>query len=198
VAVRTGALADSRLVARKLGEGTRVICASRGYLRRYGRPRTPAELARHRCLRMTSAGRLGEWWMRHDGGLGPSRDWLALGVAGLAPGFVELETSLYYGEGGRSALRLATQRDLMLTQRMILQPQLELAAYGRDDPQKQIGAGLANLAAGLRLRYEWRREFAPYVGVRWVNHFGDTAELRRAAGEKTDEWQWLAGVRAWF
>jgi len=143
------------------------------------------------------------WWnlragVRHDGGLGPSRDWLALGVAGLAPGFVELETSLYYGEGGRSALRLATQRDLMLTQRMILQPQLELAAYGRDDPQKQIGAGLANLAAGLRLRYEWRREFAPYVGVRWVNHFGDTAELRRAAGEKTDEWQWLAGVRAWF
>jgi DNA-binding transcriptional LysR family regulator len=73
VAVRTGALADSTLVARKLGEGTRVICASRGYLRRHGRPRVPADLARHHCLRMTSAGRLGEWWMRHDGGLAPFR-----------------------------------------------------------------------------------------------------------------------------
>ena len=143
------------------------------------------------------------WWnlrtgVRHDGGPGPSRDWLALGVAGLAPGFIEMEASLYYGEGGRSALRLATQRDLLLTQRLVLQPGLELAAHGRDDPQKHLGAGLSDLKAGLRLRYEWHREFAPYVGVRWVGHFGDTADFRRAAGEKTDEWQWLAGIRAWF
>jgi DNA-binding transcriptional LysR family regulator len=73
IAVRTGALADSTLVTRKLGEGARIICASRGYLRRHGRPRSPADLARHRCLRMTAAGRLGEWWMRQDGGLVPFR-----------------------------------------------------------------------------------------------------------------------------
>ncbi|HEX6397372.1 MAG TPA: copper resistance protein B [Steroidobacteraceae bacterium] len=143
------------------------------------------------------------WWnlrtgVRHDGGPGPSRDWLAVGAAGLAPGFIEVEASLYYGEQGRSALRLATQRDLLLTQRLVLQPELELAAYGRDDAQKQLGAGLSDLKAGLRLRYEWRREFAPYLGARWVSHFGDTADFRRAAGEKIDEWQWLAGIRAWF
>lgn len=143
------------------------------------------------------------WWslragLRHDGGTGPARDWLAVGVAGLAPGFIEVETSVYYGEGGRSALRLATQRDLLLTQRLVLQPELELAAYGRDDPEKLIGAGLSDLKLGVRLRYEFRREVAPYLGVRWVSHFGDSADFRRAAGEDADEWQWLAGVRAWF
>jgi len=143
------------------------------------------------------------WWslrtgVRHDGGTGPAREWLALGVAGLAPGFLDVEASVYYGEGGRSALRLATHRDLLFTQRLVLRPELELSAYGRDDPQKQLGAGLSDLAAGLRIRYEWQREFAPYLGVRWVSHFGDTADIRRAAGEKTEEWQWLAGIRAWF
>jgi copper resistance protein B len=143
------------------------------------------------------------WWslrggVRHDGGIGPARDWLALGLAGLAPGFVEVEASVYYGEGGRSALRLTTQRDYLLTQRLVLQPELELAAYGRDDPQKLIGAGLSDLKLGLRLRYEIRREIAPYAGVRWVSHVGDSGDLRRAAGEPADEWLWLAGIRAWF
>ena len=143
------------------------------------------------------------WWsvhagVRHDDGTGPSRDWLAVGMAGMAPGFVEIEAAAYYGEGGRSAFRLTTQRDLLLTQRLVLQPELELAAYGRDDPEKLVGAGLSDLKLGLRVRYEWRREFAPYVGVRWVGHFGASADLRRAAGEDPDELLWLAGVRAWF
>jgi DNA-binding transcriptional LysR family regulator len=73
VAVRTGALPDSALITRKLGKGTRIICASRGYLRRHGKPRSPSDLARHHCLRMTAAGRLAEWWMRQDDGLLPFR-----------------------------------------------------------------------------------------------------------------------------
>ena len=73
-----------------------------------------------------------------------------------------------------------------------------IAAYGRDDPEKLIGAGLSDLKLGLRVRYEWRREIAPYLGVRWVSHFGDSADFRRAAGEDADEWLWLAGIRAWF
>jgi copper resistance protein B len=146
---------------------------------------------------------ISRWWnlrtgVRHDDGPGPARDWLGVGVAGLAPGFVEVETTVYYGEGGRTALRLATQRDLLLTQRLVLQPGLELAAYGSDDAQKLLGAGLSDLKLGLRIRYEWRREIAPYLGVRWVGHFGDTADLRRSAGEDSSDWQWLAGVRAWF
>jgi len=146
---------------------------------------------------------VGRWWsvragIRHDGGIGPARDWLGAGMAGLAPGFIEVEASAYYGEGGRGALRLTTQKDLWLTQRLVMQPEAELAAYTRDDAEKLIGAGLSDLELGLRVRYEWRREIAPYLGARWVSHFGDSADFRRAAGEDADEWLWLAGIRAWF
>lgn len=143
------------------------------------------------------------WWSlrlgaRHDGGVGPARDWAAFGIAGLAPGFFELEASVYLGDAGRTALRLTGQRDFLFTQRLVLQPEIELAAYGRDDPERLIGAGLADLKLGLRLRYEIRREFAPYIGVRWESHFGDSADFREAAGEDADELLWLAGIRAWF
>jgi copper resistance protein B len=143
------------------------------------------------------------WWstrlgVRHDAGAGPARDWVAAGIAGLAPGFIEVEGSLYLGAGGRSALRLTTVRDLLLTQRLVLQPELELEAYGESDPDRLTGAGLSNLTLGLRLRYELRREFAPFLGMRWVGRFGETQQLRRAAGEPGDEWLWLAGIRAWF
>jgi copper resistance protein B len=80
----------------------------------------------------------------------------------------------------------------------VLQPGIELQAYGRDDPDKLSGAGSSDLKLGLRLRYELRHEFAPYLGLRWVEQFGDSAAFRRAAGEDPGELQWLAGIRAWF
>ena len=143
------------------------------------------------------------WWstrlgLRQDLGEGSSRSWLAFGVAGLAPGFVELEAMAYVSDGGDTALRLSTEYDLLLTQRLVLQPQLELNAYGHDDPERLIGAGLSDLELGLRLRYEIRREFAPYVGVSWAKKFGETADMVRAAGEEVDEVSLVAGVRLWF
>lgn len=143
------------------------------------------------------------WWstrlgLRHDAGIGPSRDWAAFGVAGRAPGLFEVEASLYLGEGGRSALRLTTERDFLLTQRLVLQPELELEAFGEPDPEKLVGSGLSNLKLGLRIRYEFRREFAPFVGIRWVGRFGGTDQLRRNAGLSGDEFLALAGIRAWF
>ncbi len=143
------------------------------------------------------------WWntrlgLRHDAGIGPSRDWAALGVAGRAPGLYDVEASLYLGDAGRSALRLTTERDFLLTQRLVLQPELELEAYGKSDAEKLLGSGLSNIKLGLRLRYEIRREFAPFVGVRWVGRFGETDELRRNAGLSGDELLALAGIRAWF
>jgi copper resistance protein B len=143
------------------------------------------------------------WWsvrvgLRHDGGEGPAREWLGAGFAGLAPGFIETEATLYAGEDGRTAARLNFERDFLFTQRLVLQPKLEMSLYGRDDPEKLIGSGLSDLEFGLRLRYEVWREFAPYVGLQWVGHFGESADLRRAAGEDADEWSWVAGVRAWF
>jgi len=143
------------------------------------------------------------WWsvragLRHDAGEGPARDWAGVGFAGLAPGFIDTKATLYLGEDGRSALRMTFERDLLFTQRLVLQPKLELDAFGKDDPEKQIGSGLSSLELGLRLRYEWRREFAPYLGLSWTGHFGETAELREAAGDDSGEFAWLAGVRAWF
>jgi copper resistance protein B len=143
------------------------------------------------------------WWstrlgLRHDAGIGPSRDWAAFGLAGRAPGLVDIEAGLYLGEGGRSALRLTTERDFLLTQRLVLQPELELEAYGEPDPDKLLGSGLSNLKLGLRIRYEIRREFAPFVGIRWVGRFGGTEQLRRNAGLSGDEFLALAGIRAWF
>jgi copper resistance protein B len=79
-----------------------------------------------------------------------------------------------------------------------LQPELELRAFGKDDPENGIGSGLSDLEVGLRLRYEIRREFAPYVGVHWQRKFGRTADLARGAGHDPDEVTLVAGLRMWF
>jgi len=146
---------------------------------------------------------ISSWWSlrlgaRHDGGIGPARDWAAIGIAGLAPGMYEIEAGFYVGENGRTALRFAADKDYLLTQRLVLQPEVELAAYGRDDAERLIGSGLSDLKLGLRLRYELHRQFAPYIGVRWVGHFGESADFREAAGQDDAELLWLAGMRAWF
>lgn len=143
------------------------------------------------------------WWsvqagIRHDVNEGPSRTWLVLGVEGLAPYWFEVEATIYVGAQGRSALRVATEYDLLITQRLVLQPELELSVYGKDDKENQIGHGLADAEASLRLRYEFRREFAPYVGVTWQTRFGETAELARQQGHDRAELKWLAGARWWF
>jgi copper resistance protein B len=143
------------------------------------------------------------WWStrvgaREDFGEGPTRDWLALGIAGLAPGFFELEAMAFVGDGGRTALRLSGDYDLLISQRLVLQPEAELNFHGSDDPERLIGSGLSDLELGLRLRYEFSRQFAPYLGVSWSKRFGDSADLAQAAGVDSDEVSWVAGIRAWF
>lgn len=136
--------------------------------------------------------------LRHDFGQGPARQWLALGIQGIAPYWFDVQGSVYFGSSGRAALRLKTEYQFVLTQRTFLVPELELNAYSRSDPEREIGAGLSNASFGLRLRHEFRREFAPYVGVNWLHHFGRTAQLVRAAGDPVTRHQWVAGVRMWF
>ncbi len=143
------------------------------------------------------------WWstqlgVRHDFGDGPSRNWLALGVEGLAPYFFQTEATGYLGDAGRTAARFRVQSDLLLAQRVVLQPELELNVYGQDDPERHIGAGFSDLQLGLRLRYEIRRECAPYVGIAWLHRLGKTAELVRAAGEEPSVLQLVAGIRFWL
>jgi len=136
--------------------------------------------------------------VRYDNGVGPDRGWLAFGVQGLAPYWFEVEAAAYVGNQGRTALRFAASYDLLFTQKLVLQPRVELNLYGKRDEARDIGSGLSDATAGLRLRYEFAREFAPYIGVERAGKFGRTADLVRAAGEKTDETRWVAGVRFWF
>jgi len=136
--------------------------------------------------------------VRYDSGEGPDRTWLAFGVQGLAPYWFEIDATGYVGDEGRTALSLEAEYELLLTQKWVLQPRIEADFYGKDDAERGIGSGLAEASAGLRLRYEIRREFAPYVGVEWVGKFGGTKDLARAAGEDTSETRWVAGLRFWF
>lgn len=143
------------------------------------------------------------WWntragLRFDTGAGPSRTWAAVGIAGLAPGLIEVEASAYVGDSGRTALRVEAEYDLLLTQRLVLQPEIEINFYGSDDAERLIGSGLSDVGAGMRLRFEVRREIAPYVGVSWTSRFGGSADYARAQGEHAGEWRWLAGIRVWF
>ena len=125
------------------------------------------------------------------------RDWLVLGAQGLAPYLFETDAALFVSDD-LAAARLTAGYELLFTQSVILSPELEVNLYSDDDPELGIGSGLADLQAGLRLRYEIRREFAPYIGVNWSRQFGDTAELTRAAGGDVEETQLVLGVRAWF
>ena len=145
----------------------------------------------------------GAWWdvlagVRHDQGAGPSRDWISLGIQGLAPYRFEVQATAYLGNGGRSLLEAEVDYELLLSNRWILQPRVEARLAGRDDVARGIGAGLTETAAGLRLRYEIRREFAPYIGYEWSRRHGRSADLMRAAGEPASESRWVAGVRFWF
>jgi len=136
--------------------------------------------------------------VRYDGGTDPSRQWLAFGVQGLAPYWFETELTGYIGPESRTALRFAAEYELLLTQKLILQPRVEANAYGTSDPERQLGNGLSDLVAGVRLRYEIRREFAPYIGVEQAAKFGNTADYAREANEDTHETRWVAGLRFWF
>jgi copper resistance protein B len=143
------------------------------------------------------------WWdllvgVRHDTGPGPARDFAAIGVAGVAPGKFDVAATAYLGTAGQAALRLEVSYDVLLTQRLVLQPLVEINAYRRDDARRGIGSGLSTAEAGLRLRYDITRQFAPYVG--WVREraFGQTAALRHAGGEDGGDARFVAGVRFWF
>ncbi len=143
------------------------------------------------------------WWdvvagVRHDFKPGNSQDFLAIGVMGLAPYKFEVEATAYLGERGQTAARFEVEYETLLTNRLILQPLVELNLHGKDDPSRGIGSGLSTAEAGLRLRYEFRREFAPYIGIVHERAFGRTADFRRDDGEDASDTRLVAGVRTWF
>lgn len=131
-----------------------------------------------------------------DNGLG--RPQAVVGVQGLVPYGMELEAAIFVSQNGNVSGRATFAQDFLLTQRLILQPRFEINAAVQSASQYGVGAGVNDIEVGLRLRYEILREFAPYVGVSWLKSFGETANLRSAAGENTCVFQIVAGIRMWF
>lgn len=133
-------------------------------------------------------------------GPGPDQDRTSavVGLQGLAPYWFEVDTNLRVSEDGDASADFEAEYDLLLTQRWVLQPRLE-TAYAFDEVEEfGVGKGLTNVKLGLRLRYEIRREFAPYVGIHWSKKLGDTADLAEAENEDTERGSLVAGVRMWF
>jgi copper resistance protein B len=146
---------------------------------------------------------VGYYWdmqagVRHDFRPNPSRSYGVIGIQGLAPGYFEVDASGFVSQDGDLSARLKADYDLLITQRLILQPKIELNVAASDVPELHTAAGLNSIELGLRLRYEFAREFAAYVGVNWKRNLGETAQLVRRAGDDPDEFAGVVGVRFWF
>lgn len=143
------------------------------------------------------------WWdvvagVRHDFNPGASQDFIAFGVMGVAPYKFEVEATVYIGQSGQTAARLEAEYDTMLTNRLILQWQAEAEFHGQEDAGRGTGSGLNRVEGGLRLRYEFTRQFAPYIGVAWEHAYGDTADFRRSEGIDVEDTRFVMGLRLWF
>ena len=126
------------------------------------------------------------------------RAYATVSVESLLPYWIEVEAAAFLSDRGDAFGRLEASHDLRITQRLILQPRVELELAAQDVPESGIGSGFSSAELGLRLRYDVRREFAPYVGVNFEWLFGQTADFARAAGEHEEETSVVVGLRAWF
>ena len=136
--------------------------------------------------------------VRTDADSHAGRSWAALGVEGLAPLFFHVSATGYASSEGHFAGRVEGSYDLLITQRLIMQPQFEMNFYSKADPRRAIGAGLSSLDTGLRLRYEITRKFAPYIGLAYEQMVGDTAAIARSGGNPTAGLRFALGLRAWL
>lgn len=143
------------------------------------------------------------WWdvvagVRQDFRPGDPRTMAAVGIQGLAPYWFDVQATAYVGGGGRTSVRLEAEYDMLLTNRLIAQPLVEIELHGKTDPARQIGAGLSTIETGVRVRYEFRRELAPYIGVTWSRKTFGTADFARAVGEDPSRVRMTVGLRTWF
>lgn len=143
------------------------------------------------------------WWdvvagVREDIRPGSPQTWAAFGVQGLAPYWFDIEATGYVGASGRTHARFEVEYELLFTNRLVLQPLFEVEVFGKSDPERGVGAGLSSTDFGFRLRYEVRREVAPYIGVTWRNKWGKTADFAEADGEDSGGARFVSGLRVWF
>ncbi|SPU47925.1 Copper resistance protein B precursor [Brevundimonas diminuta] len=123
---------------------------------------------------------------------------LTVGVQGVAPYWFEMSAAAFLSTEGDLTARAEAEYDQRITQKWILQPAIEVALSASDIPELEIDSGLTSVTAGLRLRYEIRKEFAPYVGVEWTRSLGDTADYAKARGQDPEDTRFVVGIKAWF
>ena len=134
----------------------------------------------------------------NDEGSDHSRGFGVIGFQGLAPYYFDIEPTLFVSQDGDVSARFTATYDILLTQRLILQPRIEGNAAVQDNEKFSVGSGINNVEAGLRIRYEFKREFAPYIGINYGRRFGETADFARMDDEDTQDWSFVSGVRLWF
>lgn len=136
--------------------------------------------------------------IRHDFEPDPTRTFGVLAIQGLAPYWFDIEASLFVSGKGDVSARFEAEYDFLLTQRLIVQPRTELNFAVQSVDELNIGSGLSTAELGLRARYEFNRQIAPYVGVNWKRSLGETADFARAGGEDPGSVSFVAGLRLWF
>lgn len=139
-----------------------------------------------------------EFGYRQDFSPRPRRGYGVIGLRGMAPYYIEFESAAFVSEKGRISGRLEAEYELLLTQRLILQPAIEINAALSSDSGRGSGSGINDIEAGLRLRYELHRKFAPYLGINWERKLGETADLATKASEKKAHLSLLGGINFWF
>ena len=127
-----------------------------------------------------------------------SRTHLVLGIQGLAPQWFEVDAALFLDDNGEVSARFEVEYDLLLTQRLVMQPRIEATLSFDDIPELPIGSGLTETDLSVRLRYEFRRKFAPYIGLRWERLYGATADFAQTAGVDDNEVSLVLGLQGWF
>ncbi|MCL4113356.1 UNVERIFIED_CONTAM: hypothetical protein GTU68_027544 [Idotea baltica] len=127
-----------------------------------------------------------------------SLDHAVVALQGLAPYFFEVDISAFLSTDGDLTVRAELEYDLLLTQRLILQPRIEANFSAQDIAERDLGEGLNNIDTGVRLRYEFTREIAPYIGIEWQRSFGDTKRFIETAGGEPEQTVLVAGIRVWF
>ncbi len=135
---------------------------------------------------------------RWASGTGAGRWFGVVGLQGLSPYEFEVEPALFVSEDGDLSARLTATTDFLITQRLILQPRFETEIAFSSVPEFGVGEGVNYTDLGLRLRYEVRREVAPYIGINWIRWLGKTGRLVRSAGNKRNELAIVFGLRFWF
>ncbi len=136
--------------------------------------------------------------LRYGGGEERARVQAVIGLEGLAPYWFELEPAVFVSHEGDVSARLTASYEMFVTQRLIGQPRVEVNAAVQEVPDFGVGSGLNDLELGFRLRYELRREYAPYLGVNWLRRFAGTADLARQAGNEVSDVSLVGGIRVWF